>query len=140
MHNVENGQTYIKNLAVFNTARFLKYVWSFYNIIHERANAQLTQFKGYFMLLVDATKMHHNLRDISRFLWMQPRFHASCGCNQDFTLLVDATKISCFLWMQPRFHASCGCNQDFTLLVDVTKMHLGFNTLNSSLWLSSIIF
>ena len=28
-----NGETYFKNLAVFT---FLKYVWPFYNIMHER--------------------------------------------------------------------------------------------------------
>ena len=31
MNNIENGQTYSKNLAV---SRFFKYVWSFFNIIN----------------------------------------------------------------------------------------------------------
>ena len=33
---LKNGQTYFKNFAVFHTARFLKYVWSFFNIIKEK--------------------------------------------------------------------------------------------------------
>ena len=40
---LRNDQTYFKSLAALkpcgiNTARFLKYVWSFYNIINERFN------------------------------------------------------------------------------------------------------
>ena len=33
----QNGQTYFKNLAA-NAARFLKYVWPFWGIMHERVN------------------------------------------------------------------------------------------------------
>ena len=36
MHNVKNGQT--------RTARFLKYVWPFYNIVHKGLNYQLLLF------------------------------------------------------------------------------------------------
>ena len=35
---LKNGQTYSKNLAVL-TAKFLKYVWSFFKIIHEKVNS-----------------------------------------------------------------------------------------------------
>ena len=35
---LRNGQTYFKNLAVWNTANFLKYVWTFFNIMNERVN------------------------------------------------------------------------------------------------------
>ena len=34
---LKNGQTYFENLAVFTPARFLKYVWSFFNIMNARA-------------------------------------------------------------------------------------------------------
>ena len=32
----KDGQTYFKNLAMFNTPRLLKHAWTFFNIIHER--------------------------------------------------------------------------------------------------------
>ena len=38
---LSNGQTYFKNLLFVHTARFLKYVWPFYNIMHERVNNKL---------------------------------------------------------------------------------------------------
>ena len=34
---LKSGQTYFKSLAVY-TAKFLKYVWPFFNIVYERVN------------------------------------------------------------------------------------------------------
>ena len=35
---LKNGQTYFKNPAVFTLQSFIKYVWPFFNIMHERLN------------------------------------------------------------------------------------------------------
>ena len=41
MHSVVKwAQTLLKSCGV-NTARFLKYVWPFYNIMHERVNRDI---------------------------------------------------------------------------------------------------
>ena len=32
---LQNGQTYSKNLGGVNNARFLKYAWPFYSIMHK---------------------------------------------------------------------------------------------------------
>ena len=41
---LKNGQTYFKNLAVLTPQDFLKYVWPFFSIIHERVIT--TDFEG----------------------------------------------------------------------------------------------
>ena len=46
---LQNGQTYLKNLAVY-TARFLKYVWPFLIIMHERVNQHWVAQKQNFCL------------------------------------------------------------------------------------------
>ena len=38
MHNVEKWPNILEKSCGVNTARFLKYVWQFYNIMHERVN------------------------------------------------------------------------------------------------------
>ena len=35
---LKNVQIYFKKFAVFHTARFLKYVWPFLNIVNERVS------------------------------------------------------------------------------------------------------
>ena len=39
----QNGQSHFKNLVAF-AARFLKYVWPFWDIIYQRVNATKIQF------------------------------------------------------------------------------------------------
>ena len=41
MHNVVKWPNILQKSFGVNTARFLKYVWPFYNIIHERVKAQI---------------------------------------------------------------------------------------------------
>ena len=40
MHNVVKWPNILQKSYGAHTARFLKYVWPFYNIMHERVNAQ----------------------------------------------------------------------------------------------------
>ena len=44
MHNVENGETYFKNMYSVHTARHLKYIWPFFIIMHEKVNQKVSQF------------------------------------------------------------------------------------------------
>ena len=48
-----HGQTYFENLV--QVARFLKYDWSIFNIMHRRANAETAQnsYKKIFDILAD---------------------------------------------------------------------------------------
>ena len=41
MHNVVKWPNILQKSCGVNTARFLKYVWSFYNIMHERVKGLL---------------------------------------------------------------------------------------------------
>ena len=43
MYNVVKWPNILLKSCGVNTARFLKYVWPFYNIIHERVNMNNTQ-------------------------------------------------------------------------------------------------
>ena len=55
MHNVVKWPNILQKSRGVHTARFLKYVWSFYNIMHERVNAFLTF--DYFRLYVSAIRV-----------------------------------------------------------------------------------
>ena len=63
---LKNGQTYSKNLAVY-TAGFLKYVWPFFNIMHERINLLFpgsTWYNGFITKYGKIDSLSHLKSDI----------------------------------------------------------------------------
>ena len=60
MHNVVKWPNILQKSCGVNTARFLKYVWPFFNIMHERVNLRFKCFHSKF------ESMNVNIQ-ISRF-------------------------------------------------------------------------
>ena len=73
-HNVlSNGQQYFKNLVVFTSQDFFKYVWTFYNIMHERIKEHSFQTSFIFEIISSSlSKAVFNLSS-STFVLNLPR-------------------------------------------------------------------
>ena len=62
MHNVLKRTNILLKSCCVNSAGFLKYVWPFYNIMHERVNRKNTTIKKYYywLLNVNSRNSHGN--------------------------------------------------------------------------------
>ena len=61
MHNVVKWPNVLKTSCGVNTTGFLKYVWTFYNIMHERVKMHVVRFNGLSFLKVFSFKKYIHL-------------------------------------------------------------------------------
>ncbi|KAK6999248.1 hypothetical protein BgiMline_008884 [Biomphalaria glabrata] len=64
------------------------------------------------MLVYTRWLSHVGADKMAPVMWVQTRWHLSCGCRQDGTRHVGADKMAPVMWVQTRWHPSCEYRQD----------------------------